>query len=76
MERGVIIVKLGHVFLFVVYASGFAISNTISKDIFYSTDVQHMSVQQRCQNTANSVSNFIADKIGMNEFFDKLNEGM
>ena len=67
--------KLGHVFLFVVYTSSFAIGTTISKDVFYSTDVQNISIQQRRQNTANSIADTIADKIGMTAFFDELNKG-
>ena len=69
--------KLGHVFLFVVYTSSFAVSTTISKDVFYTTETtQHVSFQEKQKRMAESIANSIADKIGMTAFFEELNKGM
>lgn len=68
--------KLGHVFLFVVYTSSFAVSTTISKDVFYTAETQHVSFQEKHKRMVNSISNSIADSIGMTDFFEKLYEGM
>lgn len=68
--------KLGYIFLFVVYTSSFAIGITLSKDVFYSTDVQHVTFQQRYQNNLNKVSDFVMDSIGMSDFVEELNKGM
>lgn len=57
-------------FLILVYASSFAIGITISKDIVYPANKQVQTMQ------LSDVPNAIAEAIGMNAFFDKLNEGM
>lgn len=68
--------KLGHIFLFVIYTSSFAISTTISKDVFYPTNMQNLTFQERHENFVTSVANYVADSIGMTAFFEELNKGM
>lgn len=69
-ERKVVHVRLGHMFLILVYASSFAVGITISKDIVYPVNNQARTMQ------LSDAPNYIAEAIGMNAFFDKLNEGM
>lgn len=66
--------KLGHIFLILIYASSFVVGITISKDIVYpeNNQVQAMSISR----ISNSIANSVADSIGMNEFFRQLNKGM
>lgn len=62
--------RLGHMLLFFIYASSFVVGISISKDIVYPEKVQHQTMN------LTDVSNSIADAIGMNDFFDMVNEGM
>lgn len=62
--------RLGHMFLVLIYASSFVIGFTISKDIVYPEKKQVKTV------TVSSLSSHLSEAIGMNDFFRQLNEGM
>lgn len=68
--------RLGYIFLLMIYTSSFAIGITLSKDVFYHNDSPSITLRQKCQRKADEVSDFIMDNIGMNNFFEELNKGM
>lgn len=68
--------KLGYIFLIAIYTSSFAVSFTISKDVFYSQEKQYISFQEKHKRMIDSIANSVADSIGMTDFFEELNKGM